>query len=78
MRSVESRLVEIFRVVLDVDDNFDVLSLRRLDEQRWDSLAHISIIVAIESEFEVKLTVNDINQINSFRASLLMVEAKLI
>lgn len=77
MSSTESKLIEIFRVALDLEDDFDVLPSRRLDEPRWDSLAQISFIVAIEAEFNIKLTVNEINQINSFRAALLIVEAKV-
>jgi acyl carrier protein len=78
MSAKEIKLVEIFRVVLDVDDDFDVLSLRRLDEPRWDSLAHISLVVGIEAEFGIKFSISDINQINSFRAALLLVEAKAV
>jgi len=78
MGITENKLIEIFRVVLDVDDNFDILSLRRLDEPKWDSLAHISLVVAIEAEFGIKLKISDINQINSFRGALLMVDAKLV
>ena len=78
MSATEIKLVEIFRVVLDVDDDFDVSSLRRLDEPRWDSLAHISLVVSIEAEFGIKLAISDINQINSFRAALLLVEARAV
>lgn len=57
------RLKEIFKDVLKVDvdenstsDNTDC----------WDSLSHISLIVSIESEFDVKFTMSEIAQMTSF------------
>ena len=57
------RLKEIFKDVLKVDvdenstpDNTD----------GWDSLAHIGLIVSIESEFDVKFTMSEIAQMTSF------------
>lgn len=72
----EAKLAEIFRVVLDVDDDYDVVSVRRVAEARWDSLAHTSLVAAIESEFGVDLEIADMDRMTSFAATRLLLEEK--
>ena len=72
----EIKLAEIFRVVLDFDDNYDLSSVRRLAEAKWDSLAHVSIVAAIESEFGLNLEYADMERMSSFAATLLLLEEK--
>jgi len=70
----EAKLVEIFQVVLDLDG--DVQSVRRVAERRWDSLAHTSMIAAIESEFGLQLEMDDMERMTSFAATRLLLEEK--
>ena len=72
----EIKLAEIFRIVLDLDVDHDVLSVRRIAEQRWDSLAHVSIVAAIESEFGLHLEIVDMDRMSSFSAIRLLLEEK--
>ncbi len=70
----EAKLVEIFQVVLDLDG--DVQSVRRVTERHWDSLAHTSMIAAIESEFGLQLEIDDMERMTSFAATRLLLEEK--
>ena len=72
----EIKLVEIFRVVLDFDENYDVSSVRRLTEANWDSLAHVSIVAAIESEFGLNLESAEMERMTSFAATRLLLKEK--
>lgn len=72
----EIKLIEIFRVVLDLDGDCNVLSVRRLADPRWDSLAHVSIVAAIESEFGIHLEITDMDRMSSFAATRLLLEEK--
>lgn len=72
----EQKLAEIFRVVLDLEDDFNVLALRRIAESKWDSLAHVSIVAAIESEFGVTLESDQMERMSSFAATRLLLEEK--
>jgi acyl carrier protein len=72
----KNKLVEIFRVVLEIEDPSDIENVRRLDHSRWDSLAHISLVVAIESEFGLQLSIADMDRMTSFAATRLMLEEK--
>jgi acyl carrier protein len=56
---------ELFRDVLDDPD----LVLNRQstagDVEQWDSLSHISLIVAIEKQFEVKFTLDELQELKT-------------
>lgn len=71
----ENKLIEIFRIVLDLNDDSDVKSVRQISESRWDSLAHVSLIAAIESEFALRLEIADTeDRMSSFAATRLLLE----
>ncbi len=72
----ELKLAEIFRIVLEFDDNYDVSSTRRLTEAKWDSLAHVSIVAAIESEFRLNLESADMERMSSYAATRLLLAEK--
>lgn len=72
----EQKLTEIFRVVLDFEDDYDVSTVRQLAEAKWDSLAHVSIVAAVESEFGVSLDSAEMERMTSFAATRLLLEEK--
>src|SRR5215211_86917 len=46
-----SKLQDIFRAVFELPESADVTRVRQISERKWDSLAHVSLVAAIESEF---------------------------
>jgi acyl carrier protein len=72
----EKKLAEIFRVVLDFDESYEVSTVRRVAEAKWDSLAHMSLVAAVESEFGVNLDAADMDRMTSFAASRLLLDEK--
>jgi acyl carrier protein len=74
--SIDHKLAEIFSVVLDLPPGSDVQKLRRIAEPKWDSLAHTSLVAAIESEFDIRLNVADGGRITSYRAAHLLLQEK--
>ena len=70
------KLEEIFRLVLDLPPDADSSTLRRLTTSQWDSLAHVSLTAAIESEFGMSLDSSDAERLTSFQAALLLIEEK--
>ena len=69
---MEEKLGEIFRVVLELSDDVDVTTVRKIGNQRWDSLATVSIMAAIESEFNIQLGAKDVDRMTSFASVLLL------
>ncbi|MDJ0786638.1 MAG: phosphopantetheine-binding protein [Myxococcota bacterium] len=67
MASLRFRLTKVFREVLDEDDL--VLPEDPTEEiEGWDSLAHVELMMALESEFDVALTNEETAEMTSIPA----------
>lgn len=62
---IQVRLTAIFRQVFDDDsiELFDEMTADDIDE--WDSLTHITLIVAAEKEFEVRFNAAEIQRLKN-------------
>jgi acyl carrier protein len=54
--TVEDRILQVFREVLNDDALVLTDETTGRDVEAWDSLAHINIMFALESEFDVQFT----------------------
>jgi acyl carrier protein len=71
--SIHRRIERVFREVfeepaLSVED-----SLSRTSYERWDSLEQVKLVIAIEEEFDIKFTTEEVTAIGSvaeFRKAL--------
>ena len=59
-------LREAFRTSLDLPADAPVDELRYQDNEKWDSLAHMSLVAAIEDEFSVMIDTDDVINMSSF------------
>jgi len=73
---MNDKLREIFRAVFELIRGTDVTRVRQINEPKWDSLAHISLITAVESEFGVTLDAMDAMRMTSYQATQLLLEEK--
>lgn len=71
---MEQKLEEIFREVFRLLPGDDVTKVRQVNHPAWDSLAHVTLIGAIESEFNVTIDVADSIEITSYEAAVLYLE----
>lgn len=76
---VRERLNRIFQEVFDDDEIqiFDEMTANDVDE--WDSLMHITLVIAIEKEFGVELNAAEVGNLSNVRAmvDLLVQRAKM-
>lgn len=49
---------------------------RRADLPEWDSLRHGQLIIEIQKEFNVELTIEDIVEINSFNSAIAAIKKR--
>lgn len=68
------KLEEIFRTVFDLPPARDVAQVRQVSEPKWDSLAHVTLVAAIESEFDVSIDTADALRMTSYDATRLLLE----
>jgi acyl carrier protein len=72
---IREKLKAIFAVVLELEAAEEITRARRIAAKKWDSLAQVSLIAGIESEFGVRLESRDHERMTSFAATeLLLIE----
>jgi acyl carrier protein len=72
----EAKLNEIVRAVLQLPRDADVSRARQLSIESWDSLAHVSLMLALESEFAVSIDIADQIALTSVPAIRLYLEER--
>ena len=70
------RLQDVFRAVFELSADFDVTTLDRTNSPRWDSLDHVSLVAAIESEFGVSLDAADQLRVIGYASTAHLLEEK--
>ncbi len=71
-------LAKIFRAIFELPERADVENVSKTTMRRWDSLAQVGLIAAIENEFSITIRVADYERMNSFKSiSLLLSEQDL-
>lgn len=55
---IHEQLLSTFRTILEVDLPSEFLTTQKCE--RWDSLNHIKLILAIEQEFGIQLDIEDV------------------
>ena len=73
---VEIKLNKLFLNILKLRKNINFKKIRRMSEKKWDSLAHVNLIVGLENEFNIKISASDAESINSYKSALLIVNEK--
>ncbi|OGA42917.1 MAG: acyl carrier protein [Betaproteobacteria bacterium RIFCSPLOWO2_12_FULL_62_13] len=74
---VKTVLNSVFRRVFDNDSIAIFDEMTANDVEEWDSLAHINLIMEIESEFSLKFTVDDILGLRNVGEMIRLIERKL-
>lgn len=72
----EELLTEIFTVVFDLSEDQNPREVRRTALAKWDSLGHVSLVSAIESEMGVSISAADSEFLTSFEAARVLLEGK--
>lgn len=71
------RLTELFRELF-ADDSIALTPQTTADDiEGWDSFNHISVIVAVETRFGVKMTTSEIEHLANVGALVAAIKAKL-
>lgn len=60
------RYEAVFRSVLGIPDHESLDKLEYQGVATWDSVGHMALIAALESEFEISLEMDDVIDLDSF------------
>lgn len=62
-------LSEVFLAVFELSSSVDVRGIAQGTTEQWDSLGHVTLVTALESEFGVEITTGDSIEITSFETA---------
>jgi acyl carrier protein len=70
LSSVRQKLNHVFRDVFDDDtiEIFDAMTAADIDE--WDSVTHITLVLAVEKEFGVRLNAAEVGKLDNVGAMI--------
>lgn len=63
---MEERVFAQFKAAIEVENDIERSQLVYGDYPGWDSVAHMSLIAALETEFDCMLEMDDILDMSSF------------
>ena len=67
------KLKEIFMEIFSINES-EIESYRKINNRKWDSIASVTLIAAVESEFNVVIDNSDYESFSSFAAVELVLE----
>ena len=68
MAEIEDRLTEVFRTTF-ADESIELSPAMTADDiPAWDSVSHIQLIFAVEEEFGIQLTMQDLETLDDVGA----------
>lgn len=68
-------LAVVFRDVLSLPASFDVTALAYQQHPSWDSVAHMRLIAAIETQFDIMMETDQILEMSSYAKALEILKA---
>ena len=71
------RLQNVFRVVFQNSQLTIIESTTANEIKMWDSLTHLELIAAVESEFKIQFSFNEVMSFKNVGDMLLLIELKL-
>ena len=74
---IYAKLTDIFREFFSNDDIVLTPTTTANDIEGWDSFNHLSVIVAVETRFGVKMTTSEIESLVNVDALVAAIESKL-
>lgn len=76
LNTTSEKLVSIFTEVFELPEGASVPDVRQAAEPRWDSLAHVILVGAIESEFGLQIDAADSLTLTSYNAIAVYLEGR--
>ena len=73
---IDARLTQVFRDVF-ANDSLNVLPLHSAkDIAGWDSLAHISLMLAVQRAFRIRFSAAETTQLDNVGALMALIDSK--
>ena len=70
MNKSKKKLDDLFYIIFKIPKNKNKKNVSHKNVKRWDSLSHVSLILAIESKFNIKIKPEDSIELTSYKKIL--------
>ena len=76
--NIRNRLNNIFQDVFDDEkiEIFEEMTAEDIDE--WDSLMHVTLVLAVEKEFDIRLNASEIGKLQNVGTMLILLEKHVV
>jgi len=76
--NIRNRLNNIFQDVFDDEkiEIFEEMTAEDIDE--WDSLMHVTLVLAVENEFDIRLNASEIGKLQNVGTMLILLEKHVV
>lgn len=76
-QEIMDKVTEIFRDVFDDEELVITDSTNSDDIEDWDSLEHISLIISMEKEFNMKFDIKEVNKLENVGQMIDLIKRKI-
>ena len=59
-----NKLIEVIAEALEIEKDSLSLDTQKSEIEEWDSLGHLIVLSMVESEFNIKIPFEEVNEIN--------------
>jgi len=75
--AIKAQLTEVFRDTFD-EPGLEISAATTADDiDKWDSLSHIDLILAVEQSFKIKLTTREVRSMKNVGDFMNLIEQKV-
>lgn len=73
---MKDKIIEIFSLVMEMEIAEIDLSLQKEEVENWDSIAHLTLVSDLETEFEISFSPEEIEGLESLNDVIGAISAK--
>jgi len=73
---INDKIIKVFTLIFDLTPNQIHIDLTQNDVVKWDSLAQMQLVAALEKEFNIELKLDEVVTMISLRAIINILEKK--
>ena len=73
---IENKIKKVMSTIFNIDLNKISDNSSPNDIDKWDSMAHMNLIVELEKEFDLLFDANEITEMINFKSIMLIVTSK--
>ena len=74
--AINYKLIEIFVDIFDLTPEQVTFNLKKDDVVKWDSLAQMELVTALECKFEIDLKIEEVVKLDSIQAIIELLDKK--